>query len=132
MPQVTFTIFCLGRKDTNNVPDTEEKVELFLAGLGEKRVTFPFTDSNVEFRETIWENYPMLKDVKFDVFRAERNTKEMVFIQPPPTGYSAVYIKTIINQGRLYVCPQMNLMKEDVAYLENDDMEKVKEAFGIF
>ena len=132
MPQVTFTIFCLGRKDTNNVPDTEEKVALFLAGLGEKRVTFPFTDSNVEFRETIWENYPMLKDVKFNVFRAERNAKEMVFIQPPPTGYSAVYIKTIINQGRLYVCPQMNLMKEDVAYLENDDMEKVKETFGIF
>ena len=50
----------------------------------------------------------------------------MVFIQPPPTRYSTV------NQGRLYVRPQMNMMKEDVAYLENDDMEKVKEAFGIF
>ena len=73
----------------------------------------------------------MLKDVKFDVFRAERDAKEMVFIQPPPTGYSVVYMKTI-NQGRLYVCPQMNLIKEDVVYLENDDMEKVKEAFGIF
>ena len=55
MRQVTFTIFCLGRKDTKNVPGTEENVELFLAGLGEKRVTFPFTDSNVEFRETVGE-----------------------------------------------------------------------------
>ena len=74
----------------------------------------------------------MLKDVKFDVFRAERNAKEMVFIQPPPTGYSTIYIKTMVNQGRLYVRPQMNLMKADVVYLENDDMYKVKEAFGIF
>ena len=61
-----------------------------------------------------------------------QNAKEMVFIQPPPIGYRAVYIKTIINQGGLYVRPQMNLIKEDVVYLENDDVEKVKEAFGIF
>ena len=97
MRQVTFTVFCLGRKDTKNVPGTEEKVELFLAGLGEKRVTFPFTDSKVEFIETLWENYPILKDIKFDVFRAERNAKEMVFIQPLPTGYNTIYRKTIIN-----------------------------------
>ena len=41
MRQVTFTVFCLGRKDTKDVPGTEEKVEMFLVGLGEKRVTFP-------------------------------------------------------------------------------------------
>ena len=129
--QVTFTVFCFGRKDTKNVPGTEEKVELFLAGIGEKKVAFPFTDSNVEFIETMWENYSMLKDIKVDVFCAERNPKEMVFNQPPPTGYSAMYIKAIINQGRLSVCPQMNLMKEGVVYLENDDMYRVKEPFGI-
>ena len=38
----------------------------------------------------------------------------------------------IINQGRLYVRSQMNLMKDDVVYLENDGMYKVKETFGIF
>ena len=119
MRQVTFTVFCRGRKDMKNVPGTEEKVELLLAWLGE---TFPFTDSKVKFIETMWENYPILKDIKFDVFRAERNAKEMVFIQPPPTGYSAIYHKTNINQGRLYVRPEMNLMKDDVVYLENDDM----------
>ena len=74
----------------------------------------------------------MLKDTKFDVFCAERYVKEMVFIQGPASGYSAMYIKMVINQGRLYVRPQMNLMKEDVVYLENDDMHKVKEAFSIF
>ena len=132
MRQVTFTVFCLGRKDTKNVPGTEEKVELFLAGLGEKSVTFPFTDSKVEFIETMWENYPILKNIKFNVFRAERYANEMVFIQPPPTAYSTIYLKTIINQGRLYVRPEMNLMKDDVVYLENDDMYKVKETFGVF
>ena len=74
----------------------------------------------------------MLKDIKFDVFSVERNAKEMVFIQPPSTGYSALYIKTIINQGRLNGCPQMNFMKEDVVHQENDDMYKVKETFAIF
>ena len=78
------------------------------------------------------ENYPILKDIKLDVFRAERNAKEMVFVQPPPTGYSAIYLKTIIDPGRLYVRPQINLMKNNVVYLENDDMYKVKETFGIF
>ena len=101
MRQVNFAVFCLGRKETKNVPGKEEKVELFLAGLGEKRVTFPFTDSKVEFIETMWENYSILKDIKFDIFRAERNAKEVVFIEPPPTGYSSIYLKMITNQGRL-------------------------------
>ena len=57
-------------------------------------------DSKVEFIETMSENYPILKDIKFDVFRAERNAKEMVFNQPPSTGYSAIYLKMTINQGR--------------------------------
>ena len=98
----------------------------------EKGVTFPFTDSKVEFIETMWENFPILKDIKFDVFRAERNAKEMLFIQPPRTGFSAIYLKTIINQGRLYVRPQMSLIKDDVVYLENGNMYKVKETFGMF
>ena len=84
---VTFTVFCLGQKDTKNIPGTEKKLELLLAGLGEKRITFPFTDSNVEFKETMLGNYPMLKDIKFNAFRGKGNAKEMVFIQPPSTGY---------------------------------------------
>ena len=56
MCQVTFTISCLDRKDMKNVPGTEERVELFLARLGGKGVTIPFTDSNAEFIETVWEN----------------------------------------------------------------------------
>ena len=87
MRQVIFTVFCLGRKDTKNIPGTEKKLELLLAGLGEKRITFPFTDSNVEFKETMLGNYPMLKDIKFNAFRGKGNAKEMVFIQPPSTGY---------------------------------------------
>ena len=130
--QVTFTVFSLSRKYKENVPGAEEKVELFLTRLGEKRVTFPFTDSNVEFRETMWESYLTLKDVRFDIFCAERNAKEMMFIQPPSTGYNAVYIKTIINQRRLYVRQQISLMNEELVHLENDNMEKIKEIFSIF
>ena len=37
MRQVTFTVSCLGKRDTENIPGTEEKVELLLAGLGGKR-----------------------------------------------------------------------------------------------
>ena len=132
MRQVTFTDFCLGRKVTKNIPGTEKKLELLLAGLGEKRIAFPFKDSNVEFTETMSGNYPMLKDIKFNAFRAKGNAKEMVFIQPPPPDTGAIYLQTIINQGRLYVRPQMNLMEEDVVYLENNGMYKVKEAFCIF
>ena len=132
MRQVTFTVFCLGRKDTENIPGTEKKQELLLAGLGEKMITFPFTDSNVEFIETMSGNYPILKDIKFNAFRAKGNAKDMVFIQPPPLDTGAIYLQTIIYQGRLYIRPQMNLMEEDVLYQENDDMYKVKEAFCIF
>ena len=48
------------------------KVELFVARLDEKRVTFPFTDPNVEFIEPMWENYLMLKDRKFDAFSCRK------------------------------------------------------------
>ena len=68
MGQVTFTVFCLGRKDTKNVPATGEKVELFLAGLREKRGTFPFTDSNVEFIETMWGELPHVERYQIRCF----------------------------------------------------------------
>ena len=87
MRQVTFTLFCLGRKDTKNIPGTEKKLEVLLAGFEGKRITFPFTDFNVEFIDTMSGNYPMLKDIKVNAFRAKGNVKEMVFIKPPPTGY---------------------------------------------
>ena len=87
MPQLTFTLFCLGRKDTKNISGTEKKLEVLLAGFEEKRITFPFTDFNVEFIDTMSGNYPMLKDIEVSAFRAKGNVKEMVFIQPPPTGY---------------------------------------------
>ena len=87
MRQVNFTLFCLGRKDTKNIPGTEKKPEVLLAGFEGKRITFPFTDFNVEFIDTMSGNYPMLKDIKVNAFRAKGNVKEMVFIKPPPTGY---------------------------------------------
>ena len=88
MRQVIFTVFCLGRKDTKNIPGTEKKLELLLAGLGEKRITFPFTDSNVEFIKTMSGSFPMFERYQIQCFRAKGNAKEMMFIiQPPPTGY---------------------------------------------
>ena len=53
MRQLTFTLFCLGRKDTKNISSTEKKLEVLLAGFEEKRITFPFTDFNVEFIDTM-------------------------------------------------------------------------------
>ena len=87
MRQVTFTLFCLGRKDTKNIPGTEKKLEVLLAGFEGKRITFPFTDFNVEFIDTKSGNYAKLKDIKVNAFRAKGNVKEMAFIQQPPAGY---------------------------------------------
>ena len=54
--KLLLLFFVLEEKTHKNVPGTEEKVELFLAGIGEKKVAFPFTDSNAEFIETMWKN----------------------------------------------------------------------------
>ena len=123
--KLLFIVFCLGRNDTKNVPGTEEKVELVFAEFGEKRVTFPFTDSNVEFLETMWENYPMLKDIKFYVFHAEKNAKEWCLFNQLLLNIAQCIYKMIITK-------EDSLMKEDVVYLENGNMHKVKEAFDIF
>ena len=68
-----FYCFLSWQKRHEKCTRHRRKGRMFLAGLVEKRVTFPFTDSKVEFIETMSENYPILKDIKFDVFRAERN-----------------------------------------------------------
>ena len=133
MRQVIFTVFCLGRKDTKNIPGTEKKLELLLAGLGEKRIMFPFTDSNVEFIETMSGSFPMLKDIKLNAFvQKEMRRRWCLLFNHLLLDTGAIYHHTIINQGRLYIRPQMNLMEEDVVYLENDNMYKVKEALCLF
>ena len=47
----TLTLVCLASKTAAIVPDTESKVNLLLAGLGEKRITFSLTESPRQFCE---------------------------------------------------------------------------------
>ena len=82
-----MSLFCLASPDQIIVPDTETKVNLLLAKLGEKRISFKLNEKSEDFMGTIKNEFPKLHNGGgLEILRTERNSKELILIPPPQEG----------------------------------------------
>ena len=104
----TLTLVCLASKTDAIVPDTERKVNLLLAGLGEKRITFSLTESPRQFCEVLYQNFVKLRNCGgFELLRNERNCRELIPIPIPAGGYHGQFVKTIFGQAKVFIRPTL-------------------------
>ena len=115
--QVHLNLICLSSAESVNVPDAETKMNLVLAGLGEKRVTFNLNKSYQHFDEILKGSYEKLADTGgYEILRTERNSKELHLLPVPPEGYNSEYLKSILGQAKGYIRPlqkDINIGMED-------------------
>lgn len=98
---------CLAYHDQVRIPTSGyEKDELLQAGLGEREIVFEDVDiGGDEFRETIYDNYPSLKDGGgFQFFKCIPNSRAMEKLSST-TLSSPANLKSHTGNARTYIRP---------------------------
>ena len=116
----TINICCLAMKESSTNPNSEQLINLSLAGLGKKRVVF--SDKNGDhnfFQETLEKNFPKLKKLEgaFALHRAASGgsgCRQLLKIPMGQGGYILEWLRVSCSGGSsstLYLVPiQQDLM----------------------
>ena len=103
----SHTFVCLMKKNATTPPTVADKVNMALAGLGEKTITFVKGGNSEHVHEKILETYPMLSNVGgYQILRAgERGNKHLMSITIPPGGYTVAFLKATLASAKGYIRP---------------------------
>lgn len=89
------------------IPDQEKKIELPLAGLGEKKVSLLLYSDAQELHCQLVEHFPKLSESGgYELLRAtDKGGEELIGIDMPSSGYTVEYLKAIVTLAKLYIRP---------------------------
>ena len=98
---------CLCSVGQDYVPGAVEKAELQNSGLGTKQITFFERGSSWELHEELIQAFPKLENAGgYELMRTEEgNSKDLFVIPQPVEGYTASYLKTIVQHAKIYIRP---------------------------
>ena len=103
---VTRKFVCLADKTQADVPTVQEKRELFLGGLGEKKIALPVDGEFPRLHAVLVDSFPRLADAGgFELMYAEPGKRDLHVIPTGPQGNTVAYISQFIGQGRVYIRP---------------------------
>ena len=106
---------CLATVGQTHAPTPIEKAELYRAGLGMKLLMLLQYADAWEFHEEILKKFPKLADGGgYELLRTCANSRELTVIPAPSGGYTTSYVKSIVNQAKVYIRPlQKDLSLEE-------------------
>ena len=117
-----FVCLCLVGQDYT--PGAVEKAELQNSGLGSKQITFYEHGSSWEFHEELVQAFPKLENAGgYELMRTEEgNSRDLVVIPQPVEGYTASYLKTVVQHAKIYIRPlQQDLPLDSQSPLSDDE-----------
>ena len=123
-------VICLAYKDQERGPGSLEKADLLNAGLGPRTVEFTECGNSHTFHNELLEAFPKLEDGGgYALLRAgEGKSRDLFSIPPPLGGYTAQYLKTILQTAKIYVRP---LQKDLPIDIEEEDSDEVRKMGGV-
>ena len=98
---------CLARCGEAIPPTLMEKAELIRAGLGPRKLSlFEYGDSG-QFHDDVMAAFPKLAEGGgYELMRTKQNNnRELCVIPSLSGGYTAEYLKSIVGQAKVYICP---------------------------
>ena len=116
LPTWTHTFVCLSNPEQNYVPDSDERGQLQLAGLGEKKISLLADSGSYDIYSELQFQFPKLKDGGgFEMLRVtEGGGKTLQVIAMPEHGYSVPYLRAVIHHAKIYLRPlQKKLSTEE-------------------
>lgn len=103
----THTFVCLSNCNQRYLPDSQERAELKLTGLGEKQVSvFAFAEAQELHDALIFEFPKLAKEGGYELLRVpDVGGRELDVLIPPEDGYSVEYLKAVVASAKLYIRP---------------------------
>jgi hypothetical protein len=109
---------CLANVDQKTVPDSQERADLLLAGLGEKKIALDeFSHSQEIYSELIFQ-FPKLSEAGgFELLRiSEGSGKVLQETASPKNGYTVPYLRAVVHSAVVYIRP----MQKDLSLVHVD------------
>ena len=116
---------CLSQAGQDYVPGSVEKAELHNSGLGCKQLSLFEYGSSWEFHDELVEAFPKLANAGgYELMRTEEgNSRDLVVIPHPSEGYTASYLKSVVQHAKIYVRPLQQDLPLDTQSQATDDDE---------
>jgi hypothetical protein len=97
----THVFFCLANREQCVTPTVTLKAKLQQAGLGREKICFNWKATALEVKAKLEQVYPKLSHSGgFDILRRGVQTSDLVFIQPPRSGYSVAFLRDTAGLGQ--------------------------------
>ena len=114
MHSIMFCLHCF----QDYIPlDVDEKRKLRWAHLMDKKIVFANNSDPIEFRETLFSVFPVLKNTGFELMRSRPPSRvHLKLIPPPPDGYTSQFLADFpdLGQAVCYVRPVQHNIDLDV------------------
>ncbi len=100
---------CLGSKDQTRWTRADHST-LKIAGLGTKRIMFENVDevSSMELKDRLYKEFPKLAGQGFELLRVKVNTTVLEEIPVDSSGYTPLYLSSILQSAKIFVRPIAN------------------------
>ena len=106
---------CLANTDQSSAPDGQERAELQIAGLGEKRITFLADSNSLDIHLELCSQFPRLNEAGgYELLRVpEGGGKSIEVVACPEAGYTVSYLKAVVHNAKVFIRPlQINFSVE--------------------
>lgn len=108
LPMWTHSFVCLSSTQASTPPDSQERAQLQIAGLGEKKISLnTYADAREVYDELIHQ-FPKLSDGGgFELLRINDRggAKILEVIIAPDAGYDVLFLKAVVQQAKIYIRP---------------------------
>ena len=99
---------CLSSKEANIPPNSQERAQLQIAGLGEKRMSLDMHADARNVYDELMHQFPKLSDgggFKLLRINDRGGAKILEVINAPDAGYNVLFLKAVVQQAKIYIRP---------------------------
>ena len=102
-PTWTHTFVCLASASQDTLPDGQERAELQIAGLGEKRITLSaYVDAQDIYHELTFQFPKLSNSGGFELLRVPGG-KQLDVIASPANGYTVSYLRAVVHHAKIFI-----------------------------
>jgi len=115
---------CLAYTLDDLVPSNIAKANLIRAGLGLKEIIFALHGNSLDFHEEIMKAFPKLKNGGgYELLQTSDGNSRLLLVIPPLLGgYTASYLKSIMEQSKVYIRPMQQHLSMEPDKSDEDEV----------